>query len=305
MPSIPNKSTKRGGEPMGAWGASLYANDSTCDVRDSYKKLLQEQLSDEEAYQKIIEQYREYIGDEDEPLMWYALADTQWRLGRLMPEVKGKAIAWIEKNGGVTLWEDSKNGGAGWKKTLEKLKTQLNSPMPPRKIIKKPVEFIRNPWNVGDIYAYQFHSDLSKDIGLFGKYIPFQKIADDEGYDGWFFSRVQMYDMVSDVLLTLGDLEGVRILPFDNPDRFPPRGKNDDWPLSMNALMIRDSKREFPEKHFSFIGNQPDSANMPHAHINVSCFWYDMEKQWLCPYYQLWREYEYEIRNGKSYVRSK
>lgn len=32
---------------MGAWGSSLYANDTTCDVRDTYMNFLQEQLSDE------------------------------------------------------------------------------------------------------------------------------------------------------------------------------------------------------------------------------------------------------------------
>lgn len=291
---------------MGTWGSSLYANDCTCDVRDSYTKYLKDQLSDDEAYQKTIEQCHEYIGDEDEPLFWYALADTQWRLGRLMPEVKEKALSWIEKSGGITIWEESKNGGAGWKKTLEKLKEQLNSPFPPRKIIKRPVEFIRNPWNIGDIYAYQFHSEVSKNIGLFGKHIPFQKIANEEWCDGWVLSRIQIYDKVFDELPTLTDLDGVRILPFDNPDRFSPRGYSDDFPLCFNAVLVRYKKRDYPERYLTFIGNQPDSANMPHVHINDSIYdWRDLEEQWLCEYYQSWRAYEYKIKNGKSYVRLK
>jgi hypothetical protein len=46
-----------------------------------------------------------------------------------MPEVKEKALMWIAKGGGLSLWAESKNGGAGWKKTLEKLKDILESPM--------------------------------------------------------------------------------------------------------------------------------------------------------------------------------
>ncbi|NMC56645.1 MAG: hypothetical protein GYA50_05440 [Eubacteriaceae bacterium] len=288
---------------MGAWGASLYANDCTCDVKDTYMKFLEEQYSNEDAYQQTIEKLNEYFGDTDEPLLWYALADTQWRLGRLMPEVKEKALYWIEKEGGIALWEESKSGGAGWKKTLAKLKEKLNSPMPPEKIIKKPVDFIRNPWNIGDIYAYQFHSELSKETGLFGKYITFQKIADEEWGYGEIYSRVQMYDKVFDVLPALRDLDGIRILPFDNPDRFPPRGQNDYWPLNMNGVMIPYKKRDYPGKYLAFIGNQPDNANMPRSYKSLaSHYWENLEEDWLCVYYQAWREYTYEQRNGKFNV---
>ena len=86
---------------MGAWGTSLYANDSTCDVRGTYTKLLENQVGSQEAYEKTLEEYKEYIGDQDEPLFWYALAETQWRVGRLMPEVKEKALHWIENDGGM------------------------------------------------------------------------------------------------------------------------------------------------------------------------------------------------------------
>ena len=33
-----------------------------------------------------------YKDDEEEPSFWFALADTQWKYGRLLPEVKEKAI---------------------------------------------------------------------------------------------------------------------------------------------------------------------------------------------------------------------
>ena len=97
---------------MGAWGSSLYANDTTADIRDCYMKHLQNQLSNQEAYEKILEIFGGYIGDsDDEPLFWYALAETQWKTGRLMPEVKTKALEWVEKGGGLELCEESKTGG--------------------------------------------------------------------------------------------------------------------------------------------------------------------------------------------------
>ena len=43
---------------MGFWGSGLYANDTTCDIRDSYIKLLWEEYSNEDAYRIIMEKYR-------------------------------------------------------------------------------------------------------------------------------------------------------------------------------------------------------------------------------------------------------
>ena len=39
------------------------------------------------------------MGDRDEePLFWLALAETQWKLGVLLPDVKEKALYWIERD---------------------------------------------------------------------------------------------------------------------------------------------------------------------------------------------------------------
>jgi len=74
---------------MGTWGAGLYDNDISCDVRDTYIEFLKDKLSNQESYEKTLNMYQECIGDiDDEPLLWFALAETQWKVGRLMPEVK-------------------------------------------------------------------------------------------------------------------------------------------------------------------------------------------------------------------------
>jgi hypothetical protein len=101
---------------VGTWGPGLYENDSTCDVRDSYMRFLREGLDDQDAHEKTLEEFREYIGDQDESLLWFALAETQWSVGRLTSEVKEKALDWIEKKGGLELWlEEEKKEESGKK----------------------------------------------------------------------------------------------------------------------------------------------------------------------------------------------
>ena len=92
---------------MGTWSTNLFGNDTSCDVRDTYIQHLQNQLSDEEAEAKMMEEYeRDFARDEDEqPLFWYALAATEWKVGRLSEKVKAEALSWIDRQGGVDLWD--------------------------------------------------------------------------------------------------------------------------------------------------------------------------------------------------------
>lgn len=207
----------------GTWGTSLYANDSTCDVRSIYLNFLEDQLSNQEAYEKTLEKCKEYIGDDDEPLFWFALAETQWKVGRLMPEVKAKALEWIEKDGGMDIWEDSKNEG-GWKKTLEKLRTKLETKRQKEKLFRKIVFKNQNPWKLNDIYAYRVHKEnISKEArAIYGKYILMQKIGEGKSaFSSDIVMRIQIFDRLFDEIPSVDDvLETVsnyRLLPFSDP----------------------------------------------------------------------------------------
>lgn len=273
---------------MGAWGAGLYANDTTCDVRDSYMKFLQEGISNSEVYNKVLVEYREYIGDQDEPLFWFALAETQWRVGRLIPEVKEKALEWIDKDGGLVLWEESANGGAGWKKTLQNLKLKLLSPMPPEKMIRKLQKINNNLWNVNDVYAYQFHGEDSVKHGYEGKYMLIQKIGEGgERVRGEITMQIHFLDRIFDVLPTLDDLNGVRILPVD----FPNRENIKENPIWMSAYIHMFRKSDYPNKYLTFIGNKQGPANKM---INNRCLtWFNIDR-WLYEFYQIWNGVVYE-----------
>ena len=83
---------------MGFWGTQLYANDLTCDVRDTYIDYLKEkQLSDESAFSELLDSFKE-LDEDEKPLFWYAIAETQWKLGRLTDDVKIKALEYIDCN---------------------------------------------------------------------------------------------------------------------------------------------------------------------------------------------------------------
>jgi len=274
-------------ERMGTWGTTLYSNDSTCDVRDTYMDFLREQIGNEEAYEKTIEKCKDYIGDQDEPLLWFALADTQWKVGRLMPEVRAKALEWIERDGGAELWEESKNGSAGWKKTLGKLREKLDSDMPKEKRIRKPVVIDQNLWNVNDVYAYHFHTEKAEEFGVKGKYMLIQKIGEGQlDGNGTVRMRIHIFDRLFDGLPTLEDMEGVRILPTD----FPTCTHN----LCMNRLMIIwKNKREYPAEHLTYIGNIPAPQNkVIEGHRNSFKAWQGIESAGR--FFRIWSGVEYE-----------
>ena len=83
----------------------------------------------------------------------------------------------LARQGGLELWADSTSKGKGWIKTMQTLEKRLQSPMPAYKKVTKPVVPEQDPWELNDIYAYQFHSESSKWNGTYGKYALLQKIG--------------------------------------------------------------------------------------------------------------------------------
>jgi len=294
---------------MGAWSSSLYGNDTTCDVRDTYMLFLKDQLSNDEAYQKTLEKFQEIIGSDEEPLLWFALAETQWKVGRLISEVKGKALDWIEGKGGLESWLEYGGNGKGWLKTLEKLQQKLESPMPLEKKIRKPEDLDMNPWALYDVYAYQFNKKISEENGVLGKYIIIQKIGQEDYWNGATM-RIQIYDRIFDEKPTLEDLQGLRILPLDFPSRFcslkdavvngTTKEKEPIWmnTIWMNTFMILYKKSEYPKKHLTFLGNTKGLPNTIEVKRVLS--WFDIET-WLYKFYMSWQGIEYDTVGDGEY----
>ena len=199
---------------MGAWGTALYSNDTASDIRGDYVDLLRRGNSNEESLKKLMEKDGDCIGiEEEEPLFWYALADTLWNYGRLTPEVKEKALYFLDHpEAELARWED--DGGKyveAWMRTLEKLRTKLLSPQPPEKKVSK-YRLYKCTWQVGDVYAYRLESEYSKEKGLYGKYIIFQKVGETDWWPGHIIPLVLVYRWIGEEMPQKEDIVQMPVL---------------------------------------------------------------------------------------------
>ena len=206
----------------------------------------------------------------------------------------------LARQGGLELWADSTSKGKGWIKTMQTLEKRLQSPMPAYKKVTKPVVPEQDPWELNDIYAYQFRSEFSKWNGTYGKYALLQKIGTQRiTYFNKLGMVVQIFDKYFDTLPTVDDIWKYRILPFDLPNR---ADIFEDWrtsrgalvkhrPVLMNALMAAHSVRGYPKSSLIYIGNQPGPANYRQDPWTVT--WRDFERI-FCMQHMRWDGLAYD-----------
>ena len=242
---------------MGAWGTGLYSNDVSSDVRGDYRDALHFGKTNEEATAETIQKNKELIGSEDEELLWFSLADTQWNYGRLTPEIKEKALFFIE-NDADDRWETKRDQEA-WKKTLEKLKTKLLTEQPPQKAVRIYHPF-RCEWALGDVFAYRFESDISKECGFYNKYIVFRKVCECDSWPPGIIPIVNVYKWIGDTPPALSDLSSLPMLelPYDIADYHIRLNRVYNLELSIT------SKRGIPTKRLIYLGNLPGKDLKPY-----------------------------------------
>lgn len=270
---------------MGFWSSTLYGNDYTLDIRDSYIQLIQDK-SAKEVFRVLKNEYLEK-GNMYEPLFWYAIADVEKDLGIKNDKNLSKALSWINKKGGITLWttEDDINT---WQIELDNLRNKLLSENKKPISIKKRKSFTRNPWNVGDFYAYCFNSEESKQYNLYKKYIVIQKIADQNHWEKLVFSRVQILNRIFSNIPTIDDLIGIPILPLLT--------KYDDetgelsiiMDLDMDAYLNYEKEEDYVKEHYTYIGNKEPIA--PSKPWTYTCLDFKDLEQDLIVYYLSWAD---------------
>lgn len=239
---------------MGAWGTSLYANDSASDIRGDYVDKLKRGKTNEEATKELIDANRDIMGDtEEEPLFWFALADTQWNYGRLLPEIKEKALFYLSQDEELERWKESGEKQLNaWKKTLETLKEKLESPQPPAKKVSK-YRLYQCKWKLGDIFAYRFTSSYSKEKGFEGKYVVFRKVSEDVWWPGHIIPVVQVYKWIGDDVPSIDKLSNFDLLPaFYSPSVF---NKFPNKVLEYKIKLISESEKNIPKENLTFLGN--------------------------------------------------
>lgn len=156
---------------MGTWGLGLYQDDIACCVKDEYINRLSIGQSNIVATQEMIKENHYLIQDNDDSsIFWFALADVQWRYGRLLPEVKDKAIKHIQSGIDLERWKDNKVQYNKRKQVLENLLEKLNSPQPVER--KVPMRIChKSIWKNGDILLYQLNSNKIVEHEWYQKYI--------------------------------------------------------------------------------------------------------------------------------------
>lgn len=123
---------------MGTWSVAIFGNDTAADVRDDFRALLEDGRSDEDATSEILAKFREALADRDEaPSVWIGLAAAQYRLGRLHPTVKERALRAIEAGADLHLWEDAKLRKQR-RAVLLGLRAELLGPARKRAAVRRP-----------------------------------------------------------------------------------------------------------------------------------------------------------------------
>lgn len=141
---------------MGAWGPAIFSDDTACDVRDAYRDSIGEGIEGTEATRRLLAEWDTDDMDQG-PVVWLALAATQWRLGRLEDAVRDQALRVIEDNANLPAWMHNPKQLRQRERVLATLKEQLLSPQPPPKRVRKPFRE-QTLFAVGDVVSYRLAS---------------------------------------------------------------------------------------------------------------------------------------------------
>ena len=117
----------------------------------AYRLALEDGLDDQAAQQQILDEFAEILNDDtwhDGPLVWLALAKTQWQLGRLDEHVKAQALDVIDQGRDLATWEGSDLYGYR-RAVLRRLRQQLTTPPPPASRSARPAARTPRPSAAG------------------------------------------------------------------------------------------------------------------------------------------------------------
>ena len=277
---------------MGIWGPILYEDDIAEDIRNFYTERLSEGKTGDEATALLLQEYSEELSDSDDaPVIWFALADTQWNVGRLQDDVRDKALWHIEEGSNLRRWQ--KGAPEYYKRrktTLEKLKTKLLSPQPPEKRISLK-EYYHCPWKLGDVFAYQISGRYAEEKQIKGKYLFFVKVGEDIWNNECVIPIVYVYWVISDDILSIEELERIGYIPqFTLPKVYVnTRTRPEKYRLSL----ITTSSRVIPKKKLTYVGNIDLSVPLEEpSPFSTYRSWRVFEK-YIIENFQNWEGYQY------------
>jgi hypothetical protein len=171
---------------MGAWGTAIFSDDTACDVREEWRDHVGNGLSGPQATDRLLQQYAGELDDPDSgPVIWLALAVTQWKSGRLEDRVKKQAIAIIDDGTDLRRWAEDAKLRKKRADVLAKTRGQLLSPQPAARKVPRP--FTHGcEWEIGEVVAYRLRS---------GRYVVF-RVVDHHSDKGGTSPVCQFYDWI-------------------------------------------------------------------------------------------------------------
>lgn len=261
---------------MGTWGYKLYQDDITEDVRDEYIDLLHRGKTNEEVTALLTEEYAD-LDEEEISLFWFALADTQWKYGRLLPEVKETALKYLYSGLDIKRWESESPRDADKRaRVLEDLEKQLLLPQPEPKKVKQ-YRLYRCQWNLGDVFAYRLDGECSKDTRFYMHYVYFVKIDETRWHPGHIIPIVYFSNLHTEELVDLSALIGREF----TPQAFYPIAYQNDPTLKKlyRVSLITTSAKSIPKK-LIFLGNIGSVDLIADENLNVrnDIYWKEFEQ---------------------------
>lgn len=229
----------------------LFENDIEFDIKEEYINYLKDGLSESEADRNVIKNNEDIIslGDNEALEFWVALAIVEWEYGRLQETTKKIAIRMLlDKKADINFSNERIY-------ELEKIIKKIQSKQPLKKKIKNDKVF-NCIWNIGDVYAYQLKSQVSKNKGYSNKYIIFQKVGESKVYPQNIIPIIRVANKIFDNIPLLEDyLNSEKIIWFGSPNDY--KKKNlviyRDTFLYDKKMFVKSFK-SYP-KNIIYIGN--------------------------------------------------
>jgi hypothetical protein len=135
-------------------GAGLYDDDAGHDIRSGYRELVADGLSGEAATDALVAEWGDALSEPDEAAaFWLALADTQWKVGRLEDRVRERALGLIASGEDLARFEHDPRLHARRAVVLADLEAELRSPQRKPSRIRKPFRAV-SPVGVGDVFWF-------------------------------------------------------------------------------------------------------------------------------------------------------
>ena len=153
---------------MGAWDVGLFADDTALDVRDAWVEPIRRGRAPGDVTAEVLGAF-----GADDPIVWLALADTQWRWGRLEREVRERALALIDSGDALGEWAGTEFE-APRRRVLATLRRKLQKLPPAPKPIRLRPRFDTD-WEEGALVGYRLTD---------GRWTLVQVIGHDPDYGG-------------------------------------------------------------------------------------------------------------------------